>query len=81
MILISSITLSLATGCTTNMGRKETAGTLIGGAAGALIGSEFGGGTGRLIGTGIGAVAGALAGENIGKSLDEKDKDRNKTRR
>lgn len=72
MISLSLMTLTLATGCA-NMSGNETAGTLIGGATGALIGSQFGGGTGRLVGTGIGAVAGALIGENVGKSLDNKE--------
>ncbi len=67
---LSLIVLMLSSGCANNMSGNETAGTLIGGATGALVGSAFGRGTGKLIGTGVGAVAGALVGNSVGKSLD-----------
>ncbi|MBI5419046.1 MAG: glycine zipper 2TM domain-containing protein [Deltaproteobacteria bacterium] len=60
-------------GCAT-MGPKEQAGTVIGGAGGALIGSQVGGGSGRLVGVAIGTLAGALIGQEIGKSLDRADR-------
>lgn len=53
---------------------KQGAGTLIGGAAGGILGAQFGKGEGQLIATGIGALAGAFVGNSIGKSLDEHDK-------
>ena len=53
---------------------KQQAGTLIGGATGALLGSSFGKGSGRLATTGLGAVAGALIGSQIGSQMDEQDK-------
>ena len=53
---------------------KQSTGTLIGGATGALIGSQFGGGTGALVATGVGALAGAMIGGQIGKSMDEQDR-------
>lgn len=62
----------LLVGCQ-NMGTKQTIGTVAGGAAGALIGSQIGGGSGRVVATGVGAVVGALAGGAIGKQMDEKD--------
>jgi surface antigen len=55
-------------------GPKQTGGTLIGGAAGGLIGSQFGGGSGALAATAIGALVGALAGSEVGKSLDRADR-------
>lgn len=76
-LLISAVALSLAlAGCATDMGPKETAGTVIGGAGGALIGSQVGGGSGRLVGVAIGTLAGALIGREIGSSLDREDQRR-----
>ncbi len=60
-------------GCAT-MGPKEQAGTVVGGATGAVIGSQFGGGTGRLVGVAVGTLAGALIGQEIGRSLDANDR-------
>jgi len=60
--------------CATPMGPKETAGTIIGGASGAVIGSQFGGGSGRLVGVAIGTLAGALIGQEVGRSLDRADR-------
>lgn len=70
LVLVAALVLA---GCA-GMGQKETAGTLIGGASGAVIGSQFGGGSGRLVGTAIGTLAGALVGQEIGRSLDEADR-------
>jgi surface antigen len=53
---------------------KQSSGTLVGGAAGGLVGSQFGKGSGQLVATGFGALAGALVGGNIGKNMDEYDK-------
>lgn len=50
---------------------REQAGTLIGAAAGALLGREVVGGS---VGMVIGAVAGAYLGGQLGKKLDEKDR-------
>jgi surface antigen len=61
------------TGCA-GQGPKQTGGQLLGGAAGALIGSQFGKGTGQLVGVAIGALAGSYIGGTIGYQLDEKDK-------
>ncbi len=61
------------TGCS-GAGPKQTGGQLIGGATGALIGSQFGRGTGQLFGVAIGALAGSYLGGAIGHQLDEKDK-------
>ncbi|WP_375318615.1 RT0821/Lpp0805 family surface protein [Candidatus Tisiphia endosymbiont of Oplodontha viridula] len=53
---------------------KQGGGTLIGGVAGGLLGSQFGKGTGQLAATGIGALAGALIGGQIGQTMDEHDR-------
>ncbi len=60
-------------GCT-NMGPKETGGRLLGGAAGALIGSQFGKGTGRLVGVAIGTLAGSYIGGGLGYRMDAQDR-------
>lgn len=70
LIIISSVVV--LSGCA-GMGPKQTGGTLIGAAGGALIGSQFGGGSGQLIGTAIGATAGAIGGGYVGKQLDDDD--------
>ena len=53
---------------------KQGGGTLIGGVAGGLLGSQFGKGGGQLLATGVGALAGALIGGQIGSTMDEYDK-------
>ncbi len=54
-------------------GQKETAGTVIGGVAGAVLGSQVGSGSGQIIATAVGTLAGAMIGSEIGKSLDRAD--------
>ncbi len=71
LLLAAALVLS---GCESTMGPKETAGTIIGGAGGAILGSQFGGGSGRLVGVAIGTLAGALIGQEVGKSLDRADR-------
>src|SRR5579872_3700182 len=53
---------------------KQDVGTVTGGVAGGLLGSQFGGGNGKLLAVGAGALAGALIGGAIGKNMDETDK-------
>ena len=60
---------ALTSGCAT-MSESETAGTVLGGVAGAVVGNQFGKGSGRTAATALGAIIGATAGRNIGKSLD-----------
>lgn len=52
---------------------KQGGGTILGGATGGLLGSQFGKGGGQLLATGIGALAGALIGGQIGGTMDEHD--------
>jgi surface antigen len=53
---------------------KQDVGTVTGGVAGGLLGSQFGGGSGKLLAVGAGALAGAFIGGAIGKNMDETDK-------
>ena len=53
------------------MTQNESTGTLIGGAAGAVLGNQFGKGGGRTAATAIGAILGATVGREIGASLDD----------
>lgn len=71
-LLLIAFALFSIQGCQ-NM-NKQSGGTLIGGVAGGLLGSQFGKGEGQLLATGIGALAGAFVGNSIGQSLDEHDK-------
>ena len=74
-ILLSTCTSALLVGgCLQTTGQKQTAGTLIGAAAGGLVGSQIGSGTGQLAATGAGVLLGALFGNEIGASLDRADK-------
>jgi len=57
-------------GCS-GMSENETAGTILGGVAGAVVGNTFGKGSGKTAATALGAVIGATVGRNIGSSLDE----------
>jgi uncharacterized protein YcfJ len=74
--VIIALTLGLAA-CESMGGPKQTAGTLLGAAGGAVIGAQFGGGTGQLVGTAIGTAAGAIGGGYIGKKLDDDDRAKN----
>lgn len=70
--LVAASALVLA-GCA-GQGDKQTGGTLVGAAAGGLLGSQFGGGAGKLAATAIGVLAGAYLGNQVGQSLDNADK-------
>lgn len=69
----SSLLVIMLTGCVDG-GPRETGGKLIGGAAGALIGSQFGKGKGQLFGVAIGALAGSYLGGMLGHKLDAQDR-------
>lgn len=65
----------ILSGCS-GMSENETAGTILGGVAGAVVGTQFGDGTGKTAATALGAVIGATVGRNIGRSLDETSRQR-----
>ena len=69
-IMIIVMTIGL-TGCGENP--NTTGGTLIGAAAGGLIGSRFGRGGGQIAATIIGAAAGGYIGNRIGQYMDRQD--------
>lgn len=70
--------VGITTGCA-NMPQsdafnKENIGTVVGAAAGILIGSQIGKGGGRTAAMVIGALAGGMLGKSIGAGLDERDR-------
>lgn len=75
LTLVIGLVLSISlTGCETLGGPKQTGGTLIGAAGGALVGSQFGKGSGRIIATALGTFLGAQLGASIGKRMDDNDR-------
>ena len=64
---------ALAVSACENAGGKETAGTLLGGAGGALLGAQVGSGSGQILAAVAGGLAGAFLGNQIGQSLDKAD--------
>ena len=73
-LLVASLGTALS-GCG-GMGENETAGSILGGVAGAVVGNQFGSGDGKTAATAAGAVIGAMVGGNIGRSLDETSRQR-----
>ena len=71
--IVPLVAAALALGACADQGQKQTAGTILGGVGGAVLGSQVGGGSGRIIATAIGTLAGAMIGSEIGKSLDKAD--------
>lgn len=67
-LLFTSI---ISAGCSSTGGHNQTGGAVVGGVAGALIGSQFGGGTGRVVSAAVGTLGGALVGSKVGKNMDE----------
>lgn len=72
-LLPLAIIAGLVTGCSNDMGQKQTGGTVLGGIGGAVAGAQFGKGTGRLAATALGTLLGAYVGSEVGKSLDKAD--------
>ena len=71
-VVLLAATLTLP-GCSGTTGDKQTAGTILGGIGGAVLGSQVGDGSGRIIATAVGGVIGAWLGSEIGTSLDKAD--------
>tara|TARA_B100000676_G_scaffold92046_2_gene91739 strand:+ start:15598 stop:16074 length:477 start_codon:yes stop_codon:yes gene_type:complete len=59
--------------CSQNAGGKETAGTLLGAAGGALLGAQVGDGSGQILAAIGGGLLGAYLGNQVGQSLDNAD--------
>ncbi|MBI1363906.1 MAG: glycine zipper 2TM domain-containing protein [Proteobacteria bacterium] len=71
LTLIALTGLVLA-GCeSTN--QKEQWGTILGGATGAVVGSQFGKGKGQIAAAAAGTLLGAFIGSSVGRSLDRAD--------
>lgn len=49
---------------------RNLGGTVLGGIAGALLGSQVGGGNGRTAATAVGAIGGALIGDRVANGMD-----------
>ncbi len=78
MVLVAAaLTLSLAACAQPGSGNfgisKQTGGAVLGGAGGALAGSQFGKGKGQLATTALGTLLGAWLGSEAGSSLDRAD--------
>jgi surface antigen len=69
-----TFTAALALSGCMGQGPKQTGGTIVGAAAGGLLGSQLGSGAGKLAATAVGALAGAWLGNEVGASLDKADK-------
>lgn len=72
------ISVAAVSACSQNGGRdggikKSDIGTLLGGAGGAALGSQFGKGNGRVAMIAAGTLLGAFAGNQFGQSLDNAD--------
>ena len=77
LILRSTVILVVAASlaaCVPHRGPKETGGTLIGAAAGGLLGAQVGRGKGQLAAVAAGTLLGALVGNSVGRSLDRADR-------
>ena len=72
-VLVVAGTIVSLGACVQGKGDKEVAGTLLGAAAGGVIGSQIGDGTGQLVAVGAGVLLGGLLGSEIGRSLDKAD--------
>ena len=73
LVIAIALLLSLAA-CGNGAGQKQIGGTLLGGALGALAGSQIGSGSGQLAAVALGALGGAFLGAEVGKSLDRADR-------
>lgn len=76
---IMVLTLVVATalllpGCNATMGPKEGLGTVVGAAAGGLLGNQIGSGRGQTAATVAGIFIGGMLGRDVGASLDQVDK-------
>lgn len=75
--VLSVSVLLVTTGCVETQGSKEATGTMIGVAAGGLIGSQFGDDRqSRVTGGILGAMVGGFIGNRIGAYLDEQERAR-----
>ena len=62
------------TTCDRGLFTSQNIGTVLGAAAGGLLGSQFGGGSGKTIMTILGVIGGGYAGNQIGAGMDQGDR-------
>lgn len=74
IILILCVAI-LLTACAEQGGplSKQQVGTVLGGAGGAAVGSQFGKGSGQVATIAVGTLLGAALGSSLGASLDKND--------
>lgn len=70
---VAVVSVAILSGCMQS-NQKETMGTILGGATGAVVGAQFGKGTGSIAAVAIGTLAGAWLGNSVGRSLDDLDR-------
>jgi surface antigen len=73
-VVTAGLVLTACTGRFGEYGAKESMGTLLGGAGGAVAGAQFGKGTGKLAAVAAGTLLGAFIGNSMGRSLDRADR-------
>ncbi len=66
--------IALSAAACQDAGEKQTMGTLLGAAGGALLGSQVGSGSGTLVAVAAGTLLGGMLGSEVGKSLDRADR-------
>jgi surface antigen len=74
LVAMAFAALALVGCANSDLGPKQTVGTLLGAGTGAFIGSHIGHGGGRLAATSVGTLLGAYLGNEAGKSLDRADR-------
>lgn len=72
LALAGAITVS---GCQMNQEQAQLLGTLVGGIAGAAVGSQFGDGSGRVVAVAIGTLAGSLIGHQLASYLTRQEQE------
>lgn len=73
-LTVLSLSSFLLAACANDGHMKERTGMLLGGATGALLGSQFGKGKGKMAAIAVGTLAGSMVGSELGRSLDEQDR-------
>lgn len=72
-LVVAVLGLGMLSGCVTDQGNKQLAGSVLGAGLGGWAGSKVGNGKGQLAATAAGVVIGGLLGNSVGQSLDRAD--------
>lgn len=73
-LMAATCCVAILGGCVSDQKQGQAIGTVLGGVAGVLIGSQFGSGSGRIVAMVAGAAAGAFIGNQVGALLDERER-------